>query len=100
MRRFWPPGEAAQADYESLRSAVLSGTPLACAAATHFARRGLAGLIAWPASEPVFEALLVGAQRARWSPHADARVDALAAGYALLLGNADEAPVQLLEART
>ncbi len=100
MRRFWPHGEAAQADYESLRSAVLAGTPLACTAATRFARRGLAGLIAWPASEPVFEALLVGAQRARWSPHADARVDALAAGYSLLLGNVDEAPVQLLEART
>jgi hypothetical protein len=99
MRRFWPPSEAAQADYESLRTAILAGTLPACTATTRFARRGLAGLIAWPASEPVFEALLVGARRARWSPHADARVDALAAGYALLLGIVDD-PVQLVEART
>jgi hypothetical protein len=99
MRRFWPPSEAAQADYESLRTAVLAGALPACTDATRFARRGLAGLIAWPASEPVFEALLVGGQRARWSPHADVRVDALAAGYALLLGNLAD-PVQLVEART
>lgn len=99
MRRFWPQSEAAQADYESLRTAVLAGTLPACTAATRFARRGLAGLITWPASEPVFEALLLGAQRARWSPHTDARVDAFAAGYALVLGNVHD-PVQLVEART
>src|SRR5216683_2723290 len=29
MRSLWPPAEAAQADYEALRAAVLAGTPLA-----------------------------------------------------------------------
>ncbi len=54
-RVFWPPGEAAQADYEMLRACLLQagGLPAGLAAA-RFARRGLAGLIAWPAAEPVF----------------------------------------------
>ncbi len=85
MRRFWPPCEPAQADYESLREAVLAGAPLLGEAAGRFERRGLAGLIAWPAAEPVFEAILVGARRPPWTPHADPRLEALAAGYALLL---------------
>jgi hypothetical protein len=98
-RRFWPHAEAAQADYESLRSAVLAGTPWAGAIAARFARRGLAGIIAWPASDPVFEAVLVGAKRERWSPHVDARFDALAAGYALLIGNLAGCREDLKEAR-
>lgn len=84
-RRFWPVGEAAQADYEVLRQAVLSGEPMQSLTAARFARRGLAGLIAWPAAEPVYTAALVGAQRARWTPYADPRLDALAAGYELIL---------------
>jgi hypothetical protein len=86
-RRFWPAGEAAQADYESLRAHVLAaGAPPDSLAAARFDRRGLAGLIAWPSAEPVFDAALRGAPRPPWSPHADPRLDALAAGFALLLG--------------
>jgi hypothetical protein len=84
-RRFWPIGEAAQADYEALRAAVLSGAPMQSLAAARFARRGLAGLIAWPAAEPIYTAVIIGAQRARWTPHADPRLDALTAGYELIL---------------
>jgi hypothetical protein len=84
-RRFWPIGEAAQADYEALRQAVLSGEPMQSLTAARFARRGLAGLIAWPAAEPIYTAALVGAERARWTPYADPRRDALAAGYELIL---------------
>lgn len=84
-RRFWPAGEAAQVDYETLRAAVLSGQPLHCLTAARFARRGLAGLIAWPVAAPIYAAAVVGAERARWAPYADPRVDALAAAYELLL---------------
>ena len=84
-RRFWPVGEAAQADYETLREAVLLGRPPQNLTAARFARRGLAGLIAWPVAEPVYTAVLVGAERAPWTPYADPRLDALAAGYGLLL---------------
>ncbi len=56
-RVFWPPAEAAQADYEMLRACLLEGGSLpAGVAAARFARRGLAGLIAWPAAEPGFRA--------------------------------------------
>lgn len=98
-RRFWPQAESAQADYEALRSAVLAGACPTSAAATRFARRGLAGIIAWPASEPVFEAVLFEGQRERWSPHVDARLDALAAGYALLIGDVAGCSDNLKEAR-
>jgi len=85
-RSFWPPIEAAQIDYETLRAQALEpcGAPQGLAAA-RFARRGLAGLIAWPAAEPVFVADLVGAARPPWTPHQDPRVTALAAGYEFLL---------------
>jgi hypothetical protein len=53
--------------------------------AARFARRGLAGLIAWPAAEPVYNVVVVGAERARWTPYADPRLDALATGYELIL---------------
>lgn len=84
-RRFWPIGEAAQADYEVLREAVLSGEPMQSLTAARFARRGLAGLIAWPEAEPVYTATIVGATRAPWTPYADPRLEALAAGYELIL---------------
>lgn len=98
-RRFWPAAEAAQADYESLRAAVLAGTPPMGLVAARFTRRGLAGIIAWPSSEPVFETVLVGGQRERWSPHADARLDALAASFALILDDVAGCLAQLEEAR-
>ena len=87
---FWPPAEAAQADYEMLRGCVLgAGSLPAGLAAARFSRRGLAGLIAWPAAEPVFRAQLAGAARPPWTPHADPREQALAAGYQFLLDAAD-----------
>jgi hypothetical protein len=99
-RSFWPVGEAAQADYEALRSHVLAvGALPESVAAARFARRGLAGLIAWPGAEPLFCADLVGAVRPRWSPHADPRLDALAAGFALLLDAADSAGSGALQRR-
>ena len=46
-RVFWPPAEAAQADYEMLRAHLLGhGALPGGLAAARFARRGLAGLIA------------------------------------------------------
>jgi hypothetical protein len=85
-RSLWPPAEAAQADYESLRRHLLErGVLPDCLAAARFGRRGLAGLITWPVSEPVFARELLGAARERWNPHADDRVSALAAGYQFLL---------------
>src|SRR5437762_1510203 len=77
---------AHQADYEGLRAAVLAtGALPADVAAARFHRRGLAGLIAWPAAEPVFAAGFRGAARPAWSPYADPRLEALAAAYRLLL---------------
>lgn len=86
QRSFWPVGEAAQADYEALRTHVLTagGLPDSMIAA-RFGRRGLAGLIAWPTSEPIFHAEFIGATRPRWTPHADPRLEILGEGYALLL---------------
>ena len=97
MTGAWSPGEAAQADYERLREAVLSGAPVLSASATRFERHGLSGLITWPASEPVFSAVLSGAERARWSPHTDLRVDALAAGYELLVAASTASRIDLEE---
>jgi hypothetical protein len=87
VRLFWPPLEAGQADYEALRAAVLAGTPLAGPGAACFARGGLAALIARPAGDPAFVAIMRGAQRPAWTPHADSRREALVAGYGLLLAN-------------
>ena len=89
-RVFWPPAEAAQADYEMLRSCVLAGGCLPGGlAAARFTRRGLAGLIAWPAAEPDFRADLLGAARPPWTPHADPREQALVATYQFLLDAAE-----------
>ena len=60
------------------------GAPQGLAAA-RFARRGLAGLIAWPAAEPVFVAELLAAARPAWTPHEDPRLATLAASYQFLL---------------
>jgi hypothetical protein len=85
-RAFWPPAEAAQADYEMLRAHLLDhGALPGGLAASRFTHRGLAGLIAWPAAEPVFRAELAGAARPPWTPDADPREQALAACYQFLL---------------
>ncbi len=89
VRSFWPAAETAQADYEQLREAVLAGVAIVGEAATRFARAGLAGLIARPASEPVFTGRLFSARRPAWSPYTDSRLEALAAGYGLLLVASD-----------
>ncbi len=89
VRRFWPVAEPAQADYERLRAAVVSGRGLPDElAAARFFRRGLAGLISWPAAKPVFAAVVAGARRPAWTPYGDPRTDALAATYRLLLAEA------------
>jgi hypothetical protein len=96
-RSFWPPAEAAQVDYEALRACVLeNGRPPDGLAAARFSRRGLAGLIAWPAAEPMFLPELLGAARPAWTPHLDPRVSALATGYQFLL----DAAVDLAAAAT
>ena len=85
-RSFWPPLQAAQVDYKTLRAHACEHARLPeSLAAARFARRGLAGLIAWPAAEPVFVAELLAAVRPAWTPHEDPRVAALAAGYEFLL---------------
>ena len=60
--------------------------------AARFARRGVAGLIAWPSAEPVFDAALLGAHRPPWTPHDDPRLDALADAFALLLNTGRAGP--------
>jgi hypothetical protein len=85
MKAFWPAGEPPQLDYETLWAAALAGSALCNAAAARFDRRGLAGLIAWPNAETVFCATVLASPRPPWTPAADPRVDALAAGYELLL---------------
>lgn len=63
-RSFWPPTEAAQVDYETLRAHLLERDRLPeDLAAVRFTRRGLAGLITWPVSDPIFVAELAGAAR-------------------------------------
>ena len=64
---------------------VLAGGAPLSVAAHRFERRGLAGLIAWPAAESMFSGCLTGAARPAWTPHSDPRVEALAAGFELLL---------------
>lgn len=85
MRRFWPPAEASQIDYEELRATVLIGAPLASVAGSRLAAGGLAALIARPVAEPGFFAVLAGAVRPPWTPHVDPRVEALAKSYGLLV---------------
>jgi hypothetical protein len=88
-RSFWPPAEAIQVDYETLRMHLLEYGRLPDGLATaRFTRRGVAGLIARPAAEPVFRAELLSAARPPWTPHADPRVLALAASYQFLLDTA------------
>jgi hypothetical protein len=89
VRVFWPPAEAAQVDYEALRVEALAGCALADVAAARFAQGGMAALIARPVAEAVFAAVVRGASRPPWTPYADPRLEALAAGYRLLLDSAN-----------
>jgi len=92
MRSVWPVAEAAQADYERLRRCVLAGAPQReDVVARRFRRGGLAGLIALPAAEADYQALLVGALRPAWCGRDDPRDAVLREVYAFLLGEA--APV-------
>ena len=87
--RFWPIGEAAQADYEALRAAALASEPPRDElAAARFARRGLGGLIAWPSAEPVYLGAVIGARRPAWSGHEDPREAALGEVYGFLVAHA------------
>jgi hypothetical protein len=100
-RRFWPPTEAAQVDDERLRAAALAGTPLLGPTATCVARRGLAGLLTLPAAnqDGGFTAVVCGGPRPAWTPYADPRLAALAAGYGLLLGTPEGATIGREEVR-
>ena len=83
----WSPREAAQVEYESLRERILRGGPAEEGLLpSRFQRLGLLGLVTGPQVEPVrWQATVVGAQRPRWSPYADPRVEALADVFQYLL---------------
>jgi hypothetical protein len=84
--RLWPIAEAAQADYEQLRAIAVAGDkPGDLLAARRFARRGLAGLISWPAAEPVYLGSMIGAPRPPWSGSEDPREAQLCDTYVFLL---------------
>jgi hypothetical protein len=86
--RFWPIAEPAQADYEQLRELVLTGGGLGgLLAARRFERRGLAGLISWPASEPAYLGSVIGASRPPWCGAEDPRDGYLSDTYAYLLAH-------------
>ena len=99
MNRFWPCREAAQADYEALREQVLNGVDQIGPVVERFRRFGLAGLIALPASEPVWVAGLAGARRPPWTPHLDPRMETLATGYEMVLASLLAQDIEPKEAR-
>jgi hypothetical protein len=81
-----------------LREVVLAGGASLSVAAQRFERRGLPGLIAGPMTEAVFSTRLSGAARPAWTPHVDPRLEALAAGFELLLARPIVAALRLEEA--
>ncbi|HMK97269.1 MAG TPA: hypothetical protein VK425_06945 [Acidimicrobiales bacterium] len=85
MREFWPPCEAAQADYELLREAAVAGAPVPQGLAARFERGGLVGLITRPLAAPAFTAVVVGAARPPWAVYSDPRATAMADAYNLVL---------------
>lgn len=91
--QLWPVAQAAQVDYEELRAVAIAGGGSISVAARRFDQLGLAGLIASPAAEATFAAALIGADRPPWTPHADPRVDAVVAGYGLLLEAGAAGPI-------
>ena len=86
MSRLWPIAEPAQADYEQLREIALKGGELGdLLTARRFQRRGLAGLIWWPAAEPAYLGSVIGAPRPAWCGAEDPRDGYLCDTYAFLL---------------
>ena len=87
VTQFWPSlTGGAQGEYEMLRETVLStGTTPDTLAAARLLRRGLAGLITWPVTEPVFVGEVIGARRPAWTPQTDPRLEALAESFELLV---------------
>jgi len=63
-------------------------------AARRFARRGLAGLISWPAAEPDFLGSLVGGRRPAWCGREDPREQGLRDAYGFLLAGGDSYSVR------
>ncbi|MGH2864853.1 MAG: hypothetical protein ACRDJX_06335 [Solirubrobacteraceae bacterium] len=95
-KRFWPVAEAAQADYEQLRAAVLAEESVGnLLAARRFECRGLAGLISWPAAEAAYLGSVIGASRPPWSGSEDPREAQLAEVFGFLL---DHEPARRLRA--
>ena len=74
-RRFWPVRGGAGRLRNAAGARAGHGRLPDSLAAARFARRGVAGLIAWPSAEPVFVAELLGAARPAWTPHDDPRLD-------------------------
>jgi hypothetical protein len=92
--RFWPICEPAQADYEQLRTIVITGGDVGeMLAARRFARRGLAGLISWPSAEPAYLGSVIGARRPPWCGCEDPRERQLHDTYAFLLAVAAQGEV-------
>ncbi len=88
--RFWPVSEPAQADYERLRELALTGESVdGLLLARRFERRGLAGLISWPAAEPDYLGSVIGARRPAWCGDEDPRERQLCDAYRFLLGDGD-----------
>ena len=77
--------EAAQADYEQLRTLALAGVPTLGTAAQRFERYGLWGLIASPQAAAAYAANVIGAERPAWSPYQDPRDQALADGFQIIV---------------
>jgi len=93
--RFWPVSEPAQADYEQLRELALTGGRFdGLLAARRFERRGLSGLISWPAAEPDYLGSMIGACRPAWCGSEDPRERQLRDAYGFLLGNGDSYSVR------
>lgn len=88
MSRLWPVREAAQCDYETLRTAALTGTALIGPVAGRFETTGVWGLICQPTAEAEFTARLFGARRAAWTPYSDPRIDVLGDVYDFVLAAA------------
>jgi len=77
--------EAAQADYEQLRTLALAGVPALEPTARRFERYGLWGLIVSPQAAPAYLASVVGAERPAWTPYQDPRATALADGFQIIV---------------
>ena len=85
-RSFWPPVEAAQVDYETLRAQVLEPCRAARGSGRGPVRPPRPGRVDRVAGGRAgVRRRTLGAARPAWTPHDDPRVAALAAGYQFLL---------------